>query len=139
MDQTPQNIIPNSSEQITIQDICPERQNLFFVPYPICKVVNTNSLFYTDVTIKYTSCVYPIRAQFLSMWDTNSNCNVNRGLTISHSSCTGTTNLKRQRQNVRNSCVSHTQISLEFPIGRNRELLSRPETLSLPPSSTQQN
>ena len=132
-------MILNSSKQIRIQDICPERQNLFFVPYPVCKVVITKSLFYTVVTIKYTLFVYPIRSQFLSMWDTNSSCNATRGLTISHSSCTETRNLKRQRQSVSHSCVSHTQISLEFPAGRTRELLSRLETLSPPPSSTQQN
>jgi len=137
--QNPQNMILNSSEQIRIQDICPKSQNLFLVPYPICKVVNTNSLLYIDVTINDTSCFHPNRAQFLSMWDTNSNCNATRELTISHSSCTGKTNLKRQRQSVRNSCVSHTQISLEFPVGRSRELLSRPESLSPTPSSTQQN
>lgn len=142
LDQTPQNMILNSSEQIRIHDIYPQRQNLFFFPIYVriyCKAVNTNSLFYSDVTVKYTSCLYPIRAQFLSMWDANTNSIATRGLTISHFSCTGTKNLKRQRQSVRNSCVFHTQISLEFPVGRTRELLSRPETLSLPPSSTQQN
>jgi len=89
LDQTPQNMIKNASEKIRIQDICLKSQNLFVVPYPICKVVIVNSLFYTDVTTKYTSCVYLIRAQFLSMWDTNSNYNATRGLTISHSSCKG--------------------------------------------------
>jgi len=46
-------MILNSSEQIRIQNICPKKK-IVFVSYPICKVLITKSLFYTDITIKYT-------------------------------------------------------------------------------------